>query len=47
MGRPLFGFKIGVVPLQSHHKNLDLSYKMDLDLWDGLRRKTHLEAEYG
>ena len=27
-------------PLRNNHKNLDLSYKKDLDLWNSLEMKT-------
>ena len=33
-----FSYKTEFFPFLNNPKNLDLSYKMDLDLWDGLRR---------
>ena len=33
-----FSYKTEICSSQNNHKNLDLSYKMDLDLWDGLGR---------
>ena len=32
--------------LQNNPKNLDLFYKMDIDFWDCLRRRPHLNAEF-
>ena len=33
-----FGYKTEYFPSKNNFKNLDPSYKMDLDLWDGLER---------
>ena len=33
-----FGYKTELFSSQNNHKNLDPSYKMDLDLWDCLGR---------
>ena len=33
-----FGYKMEFFSFQNNKKNLNLSYKMDLDLWDCLRR---------
>ena len=33
------GYKMGVFPFQTNPKNLDPSYKMDLDIWDCFGRK--------
>ena len=33
-----FGYKTGFFPFQNNLKDLDPSYKMDLDLWDCLER---------
>ena len=33
-----FGYKMEFFSFQNNHKDLDLSYKMDLDLWDCLGR---------
>ena len=36
--RYFFGYKSEIFSIQNNPKNLDLSYKMDLDLWDCLGR---------
>ena len=33
-----FGYKMGLFSFHNNPKNLDPSYKMDLDLWDCLGR---------
>ena len=33
-----FGYKTGLFSFQNNSKNLDLSYKTDLDIWDCLER---------
>ena len=33
-----FGYKTELFSFQNNPKNLDLSYKMDLDIWDCLGR---------
>ena len=35
----LFGHKMVVFPFQNNPKNLDPSYKMDLDFWDSFRKE--------
>ena len=41
-----FGYKLEVFPFQNNPKNLDPSYKMDLEFWDCFgRTKTHLITE--
>ena len=36
-----------IFPIQNNKKNLDLSYKMDLDLWELFRKgKTHIKAKF-
>ena len=40
MGIPyFFGYKTVFFPFQKNHRYLDLSYKMDLDIWDCFRRE--------
>ena len=35
-----------VFPFKTNPKNLDPSYKMDLDIWDCFGRETHLVARF-
>ena len=42
-----FGYKTEFFLPKNNQKNLDASYKMDLDLWDCLGRvKTHSKAKF-
>ena len=42
----LFGYKTEFVYFLNNPKNLDPSYKMDLDLWDCLNNPKNLDPSY-
>ena len=37
-----FVYMMGVFPFQNNYKDLDPSYKMDLDLWDCFEKEKNL-----